>query len=787
MAILKSVVDVNNGNTGWTKTDVLDALETVFANLGWHGGSALSGVPQAVLSPGNKTFGTNDFFGGIYSAGRDVNFRHGCPNLGSSISKIRYFNVTNNGTTSYRMLEEIQFNGTSEVDNANNTVSDTRHGLQTGDQIHYAAGISTPDANYVLGGLTADTIYYAIKVGEDSFKVAANSTDATNGVAIDISPATTTGYYFQRASDAAYDNYNIVVESGDQIYFNVDDQSGGEFALCGDTATYDANKLLSNETLFLKGAPDYGYQEFYTANTTGGTGTIRFDTRDWDQSEDIPNYAPQDPHPSYDNVGNYGYWGLAKYIYVNDTNPSMTGTITLLPRIHNRGGARKQYFKYTVAANGGRGELKLRVYMGAASYEGVGWINGITINNIATGWTEADTFTVPGSIFNGASTPSNLNFGINTQESFNNAYDGTFSLSITNLGAGSNFFQKHDNGYYAILKNVNDASKAYGTTYYSFSMHENDNYHLNIGAGNDFEWSNHRGTSHTDVAVSSAHPGNWRGSQGLDYQGSYNYLGRSNDADWNRIQYATNATPTAYPLSIRVYRAQAPQDTDFAVIQFCQTINGINVPYGTISLHKGQTFGSSVFDLDYVWLDTYTEYTTSNRTVQLRYRYPNYTGGGVGVGQENGNKANAQMRAASYGYIRDLNQSADYQYNTYACNIDTDNTSSGTEIVTYYRNSTYDLRLGKSVASEADYFKPIKGIPVNNNLVPCPYYLPDDFVMLQVSTTPGLATFTPGDTVTVSASEIYEVVLAGYQTSQNGLDDVNNNSSIGMLFLARTT
>jgi hypothetical protein len=81
----------------------------------------------------------------------------------------------------------------------------------------------------------------------------------------------------------------------------------------------------------------------------------------------------------------------------------------------------------------------------------------------------------------------------------------------------------------------------------------------------------------------------------------------------------------------------------------------------------------------------------------------------------------------------------------------------------------------------------MKGIPVNNNLVPCPYYLPDDFVMLQVSTTPGLATFRPGDTVTVSASEIYEVVLAGYQTSQNGLDNVNNNSSIGMLFLARTT
>ena len=45
MAILKSVVNVNNGNTGWDKTHVMDALETVFANLGFHGGVAASGVP----------------------------------------------------------------------------------------------------------------------------------------------------------------------------------------------------------------------------------------------------------------------------------------------------------------------------------------------------------------------------------------------------------------------------------------------------------------------------------------------------------------------------------------------------------------------------------------------------------------------------------------------------------------------------------------------------------------------------------------------------------------------
>jgi len=63
--------------------------------------------------------------------------------------------------------------------------------------------------------------------------------------------------------------------------------------------------------------------------------------------------------------------------------------------------------------------------------------------------------------------------------------------------------------------------------------------------------------------------------------------------------------------------------------------------------------------------------------------------------------------------------------------------------------------------------------------------MPDDFAMLQVSTTPGLTQFRPGDTITISQSEIYEVILAGYQTQQNGLDNINNNSTIGMIFMAR--
>jgi len=79
------------------------------------------------------------------------------------------------------------------------------------------------------------------------------------------------------------------------------------------------------------------------------------------------------------------------------------------------------------------------------------------------------------------------------------------------------------------------------------------------------------------------------------------------------------------------------------------------------------------------------------------------------------------------------------------------NTEDG-QVITYYRNSTYDIATNavsslnyadrlKSVSSSANYYKPMKGIPISNQLMPCPYYIPDDYILLQVSTSPGLTEF----------------------------------------------
>ena len=83
--------------------------------------------------------------------------------------------------------------------------------------------------------------------------------------------------------------------------------------------------------------------------------------------------------------------------------------------------------------------------------------------------------------------------------------------------------------------------------------------------------------------------------------------------------------------------------------------------------------------------------------------------------------------------------------------------------------------------------KSIKGIPITNQLAPCPWYVPDDFVLIQAAVTPGATQFQTGDTVTISGSEIYEVIIADQEINKTSLDGVANGTSTAMIFAARTT
>ena len=50
-------------------------------------------------------------------------------------------------------------------------------------------------------------------------------------------------------------------------------------------------------------------------------------------------------------------------------------------------------------------------------------------------------------------------------------------------------------------------------------------------------------------------------------------------------------------------------------------------------------------------------------------------------------------------------------------------------------------------------------------MVPCPYYIPDDFVLIQFDYNAVSTNIQNGDTVTISGSEVYEVITGSYDTN----------------------
>jgi hypothetical protein len=761
MAILKSVVNVNNGNTGWTRADVMNALETAVSNLGWNGGTSINGSPVAFNAPGKSTYSFWDSewknCGGPFAARIPLT--------------TRYFNVANTNNQSYSILESWIISSVN-TSTENLTLSTGRISLETGDAVVWGPGSTLTDSPII--GLTLGTTYYVIKVNSNTIRLASTLENATNGIAVDITGSTSSisNFWLSREYDVSYDNYQIDTYMGDTLNFYVNDtESGGNFFLIDNAE----NGYVSNRILSTSNFQDQSYKIYPTGQ---GTNQVSWQIRNWPQTED----EIDDPQ----EISETGYQGKFSYGYANSNVSTMKGVINVLPTAESIYNTILPYWKYTVPATETKSSFKIKVYREAWSPNSStrGTIAGIRICSVGEGWSDGDEFIIPGSAIGGVDGTNDILVGTNG--------GAVCSLRVTNYGAGSTMYQKHPQGHYGVIKSVNAPNKIFGTTYHGIGII--DSTYLSLSAGNSWRTLNRDGTNSTSSNGGVSY-GIFGGDRGLDHQASYNRIWNTEVSRITTINYASTSTPTAYPLSIRVYRAQSPQDNNFAIIQFTQTINNNVIPYGTFTIHKGPNFGSNVWDFDYNWLGSYTQYTSGTRSISATYRVMGYDTSWSAYQDpaDEPTSIYSLSRECNYGYMREPTTNYGIQ-NIYESNIRTTNSSQG--IITYYRNNTYDRadsgetlnnykdRL-KIVATQANYYKPIKGMPIANNLMPCPYYIPDDFIMLQVSTTPGLTTFSPGDTVEISPSEVYEVILAGYQTSQVGLDGISNNSSMGMLFCGR--
>jgi len=751
MAIVKSVVQVNNGNTGWTKTHVLNALEQTFANLGFNDGSQVNGVACTTLAPTSTTPYS------VTSVNESWRFCGGYAAESYLTSVTKKYQVTTSGN-SYLMREFFEPSSIS----SNDQVTINRHGLTTGAPI-VASGNTI--INISTGSLTNDTTYYAIVIDVNNIKLATSSENASSGIAIDITNTyNSPSFRFTKLDYVTHPN--ITLYQSDILYFELN-VTGHPFYLTDTAGAYSTNRVL-NTTNF--NAISYRNQPTGQGNTSGNL--------------------------SWDTAG----WKQGSYYYICQNHSSMTGTITVLPNTYTYAtviGYNFPYWDYTVPSSGSRSSLTVRVYRFPRNYSYPGYVAAIQIlSTTSSGWSNDEVFTIPGNQIGGATSTNDIVFGVNNST--------TPSIKVTNLGAGANFYQKFTNQSKAILKVVNNVSKTYGTTYYGFAFDPNSDYLMKITSGTSWQHLNYDPNS--SVAANS---GTWGGITGLDFSPVSNRNFDYASMSVTELTYCSSATPTAYPLKIVTYKAQTPQDTNFALVQFIHTINAIDTPYATFFIHRGTNFGNDVWDLDNVFQGSYTQISPDEgEGIKFSTRLPT----SYSTSETNASNTYAIKREAFYGYARDGGDnnggtiSWSIKNNVYNEN-ETDlfpyyNNTKVSMAIPYYRNSSYDnisfsntgttdnkndFQTLYSVSSNANYYRPIKGLPLATNLAPVPYYLPDDFTAIQFAVTPGATAFRPGDTITVSGSEIYEIVLASYTTNQTTFDGISQNTSKGIAFCARTT
>jgi len=795
MAVTVGTELVNGGNSGWTQSDVMDALEKVFYDLGWNSGTQKNGVPIACLPPGSTALTTaSDFSNTVddhWDATPEAQGHSDWAHTGGAAVtlgqyKTRYIYVTNTGTTSYNIAEELKPSSWGVTNNII-TVNYMGENFTTGTKLTYNG-----QGNDIIQDLSSGNVYYMRRVSDNTITLHGSAADANNNASI-ISCTSTSLSDAKRFKTDAVSNAAIVANRGDRFYFySYAATDGGNFRI-GD---------------FSQGSAYAADRHYHTTDNVEGDGVpvvsgsgTYADPYSWDTT-----YYMQTESEVFDptQITGVGFQGIVAYGYCNDVNANLKGTITLNNTINTVNCySNKHYYKYTVPASGSRSELKLRIYRDTYSTD-AGRPSGIMICSEATGWSDNEVFTIPGTAIGGASPANDIVFGTNTEESGTGVGDGKPSIITTDLGSGANMFQKHPDGYYGVLRLENDSTKKFGHTYWGFALNPN-NYHIVLKSGSDWSYLNRLGKHFKYDSNYEGFFGAMCGDKGLDYQGGNNYLNRTHNDEVNH-QYATTAGPTNYTLKIKYFKTNAPQDTNFAVIQFIQTINAIDYAYFTFSIPKGSSYGGNVWDLDEVWNGTYTQYRTyweqqaygnnKGKYVEMRYITPGYDYGNSGPHMEPMGTS-ALGREANYGYMRTT--VGDFVGSTiYNSNIDTHNQPSNNEVYTYFRSNTYDKVKDTSLYREfnianrtksvgVDYYKPIKGLPISNQLVPCPYYLPDDFVMIHAEVTPGATNFLPGDTVTISGSEVYEIIVADNQNNLTGLDGIANNTANGMIFAARIT
>ena len=488
------------------------------------------------------------------------------------------------------------------------------------------------------------------------------------------------------------------------------------------------------------------------------------------------------------------------FTFVNLHGTQISGLVTSIS-VYSGGGtvgvADTDYFDVPIATTSGIGTgATFDVYRSSGS------VSAVYVNRPGKGYVNNEYVTLNAADIGGGSAVA---IGITV------LVDG--GASPVGYGSTNQFFDKNltpsndSTRPWAVLKQDFNTSKRFGVTYRGFKAYSDSL--MGIYAGSSFFPFNtndtsdkggqyrdsFRGTYLLDIPATSLNYGIYNS---LDYSASDNYAQISGQHD-AYFQYASTNSPTSHALKLNVYRSGI--DPSFAVFSYSQpSISGTlnDSTFTTFIIHN---FNSVLYNFDETFsagltlIDKDPSINSNNGNTGM-IGFKTYL---VGNHYTPGNNY-LPTRTAEAGYSQIYSQSThtglvvqNYSIATSQSNY-TSSTGSGENnyesigsgFATIY-SRTGGLKDIGQLTNNSDtygnkftistYNAVIKGIPINGNLIPCPYYMPDDFVVIDFKLAASGQDVKQGDTITISASEVYTVITGSYNKS---------SETAGVLFCART-
>ena len=383
-------------------------------------------------------------------------------------------------------------------------------------------------------------------------------------------------------------------------------------------------------------------------------------------------------------------------------------------------------------------------------------------------------------------------------------------ITLVGVGSTSTFYAKEtvSGNDYGVLRHTIQSNKTFGDTYRSIHMRHDNTDNVYISQGNAFmPFISGAFTRDKDYGGGTGYNRRFAGTRYLDKndydifdttgsQFDSNFYRTTQTSEDNTNYELRTGGNTQYQLDLNIYRSSL--DPNFAVFSFrAPSLPATHISGNTFGTFIFHNFTTDVWDLDNVFLGGLTQIRgEGNGNTTFPYiETISYLFGSTRQTFNNSATADVAKRTAEYGYSASNYDDSDgisvestaYSRNQYFPNS-YPYVSNTFQPRIYYRNSNNAIRTkggannlngNYSISSDADYNPVIKGIPLSANFVPSPYYMPDDFVLIDFDFGTPTANIQQGDTVTISGSEVYTVIEGSY-------NNTNASRTRGILFCART-